>query len=147
MKNLFFGGTPPFDPAAASRYDLPARPHTKNAVSRPRWKPQLNVNTWIRIAAGLLVAACMSYPELVAGEERDASMSPERPAAPMDAAGEGTDARAEGGAGDGSATQPRSCEDCGAHERCCETKKSKGQGRGDRLIECRPREASCDEDG
>ena len=52
---FFLHGSGRFDPAGTSRYHSLARPDNHKAVKRARWMPQLSLNAWIRIVAGVAV--------------------------------------------------------------------------------------------
>jgi hypothetical protein len=114
------------------------------------------------VSTVVTTSACMSYPELVAGQEHDASLSPDGSvqtvggpgAAPTDAASsEGDATRAPDDAArppDDAALDPpappapRSCDECAEDARCCEVKG--GKGKGGRVIVCKPRDGACDDD-
>lgn len=101
----------------------------------------------------VVLSACLSYPEVVTIEERDASVAPERPDAGRDAERElerdaGPDASAsvdEPAAASEPSPPPddRPCEDCPAGTRCC-AKANKGKGKGGKVV-CRPATAECDD--
>lgn len=104
------------------------------------------------------LCACLSYPETITVEARDASVVPERPAQPIASAADGGD---EGGSSSDDASgephpdaspppppppDPKPCDECPPGTRCC-TKGGKGKGKGgndDGEIVCKPADAACD---
>lgn len=100
------------------------------------------------------LTACLSYPEAVTIEERDASVLPERPAEPV--ALETDDGGAASDVERDAASEPpppppgdaKPCDECPPGTRCC-TKGGKGKGKGkggeDREIVCEPATAECDD--
>lgn len=111
-------------------------------------------------------AGCLSYPEAITLEERDASVMPERPAQPIaiasdagpDATSDAADASHPNPDRDASASPPpppppppddtKPCDACPPGTKCC-PKGAKGKGKGnggkdDVEIVCKPPQADCD---